>query len=161
MTFWASFGRSQNLVLKLKLKWLATPRSMNRYQLAGSSPHGTIAPSKIDRVGSGKTRSGSISSLWPNPPHVAQAPNGELKEKRRGEGSSKESPQLGHAAFSEKTDSSFEPVTTRAVPPASRNAVSSESASRDLIVGAEISRSTTASIVCFVFLLREGTSSSS
>ena len=54
----------------------------------GIRAHGTAAPVMTLLLLSGRTSSGSISSLVPSPVHVGQAPCGELNEKLRGSSSS-------------------------------------------------------------------------
>ena len=49
--------------------------------------HGLTAPSRSERSGSGTILSSSNSSLLPKPRQAGQAPSGELKLNRRGEGS--------------------------------------------------------------------------
>src|SRR6266550_3367955 len=63
--------------------------------------HGASAPSLSERAGFGTSRSGSISSREPMPPHSGHAPYGLLNENMRGETSGKEIPQSAHASFSE------------------------------------------------------------
>src|SRR6266480_6118670 len=63
--------------------------------------HGAMAPSLMERSGSGTTSSGSTSNRVPRPSHVGHAPYGELNEKLRGASSSNESPQYVHASFCE------------------------------------------------------------
>ena len=60
------------------------------------------APSLMDRVGSGTTRSASTSSRVPSPSQVGHAPYGELNEKFRGASSSNDSPQNVQASFCER-----------------------------------------------------------
>ena len=55
--------------------------------------HGTIAPSKIDLVLSGITKSESNSIFTPNPLHVLHIPNGKLNEKVLGSKSPIVNPQ--------------------------------------------------------------------
>src|SRR3954471_1002583 len=52
-------------------------------------------------VGSGTTRSGSISICEPSPVQRSHAPCGELNEKIRGSSSGIDGPWSGHANFSE------------------------------------------------------------
>ena len=52
---------------------------------------------RIERLGSARTRSGSISSRLPSPVQTGQAPCGELNEKFLGAGSSNEPPCSGQA----------------------------------------------------------------
>src|SRR6266480_6660406 len=59
---------------------------------------GAMAPSLMDRSGSGTTSSGSTSNRVPRPSHVGQAPYGELNEKLRGASSSNEVPSNVHAS---------------------------------------------------------------
>ena len=111
-----------------------------------------MAPSLMDRSGSGTTSSGSTSSRVPSPSHVGQAPYGELNEKLRGASSSNESPQYVHASFCEKVCTSSWPscvtTATEAIPSASSKACSIESATRLRMSGLATNRSTTTSIVC-------------
>ncbi len=60
---------------------------------------GTIAPSRIDFVLSGITKSGSNSIFIPKPLHVLHIPNGELNENVLGSNSPIVTPQNGHALF--------------------------------------------------------------
>ncbi len=60
---------------------------------------GTIAPSKIDFVLSGITKSGSNSIFAPSPLQALQDPKGELNEKVLGSNSPIVTPQCGHALF--------------------------------------------------------------
>ena len=55
--------------------------------------HGTIAPSKIDLLLSGITKSASNSIFTPRPLHALHIPNGELKENVRGSNSPIVNPQ--------------------------------------------------------------------
>src|SRR5437588_10425936 len=63
---------------------------------------GAMAPSLMDRSGSGTTSSGSTSSRVPSPSPVGHAPYGELNEKLRGGSSSEESRQELAAGYGEK-----------------------------------------------------------
>src|SRR3989339_576999 len=58
---------------------------------------GLMAPSSIDKFGSGITSAGSISNFVPSPSHSGQAPKGELNEKVRGSISGILMPQSGQA----------------------------------------------------------------
>src|ERR1041384_3645680 len=91
---------------------------------------GWIAPSRSDSSLSGTTRSMSMPTDFPNPWHIGQAPNGLLKEKSRGSGSSYRVPQREHSKFSLNLSdfpSSGNEITAWPSPP--RNASSIESAS--------------------------------
>ncbi len=117
--------------------------------------HGWITPSRSDLLGSGMMSSGSTSIRVPKPEHVGHAPNGELNENDRGSSSSNDRPSARHARCSLKVSSrslSSSAKSTRSsvtVPPASRNAVSTESVRRRFASGFAASRSITTSIVCF------------
>ena len=81
--------------------WAVATASRTRYQYSSREPaHGAIAPSSIDRSGSGITSSGSTSSRVPSPSQVGHAPYGELNEKLRGWSSSNDRPSNGQASFS-------------------------------------------------------------
>src|SRR3989338_6675548 len=69
--------------------------------------HGTIAPSKMDLLLSGITRSASNSIFIPNPLHALHIPNGELNENVLGSRSPMVNPQYGHALFCENIFSDF------------------------------------------------------
>src|SRR3954447_17624651 len=87
------------------LKCLAMVWICLRRQLSAPSFQIAIALSSIDFVGSGMIFRSSISSSTPSPEQRAQAPNGELKEKRRGVISPMEIPQSGQAYFWERSSS--------------------------------------------------------
>src|SRR5512138_1478560 len=65
------------------------------------SPHTATAPSRIERVGSGTTRSGSAAIRSPRPLHSTHMPSGELNENDCGDSSGKPMPHFGHALASE------------------------------------------------------------
>src|SRR6266487_4415548 len=117
---------------------LASTASVCRKYEVSRPAHGASAPSFNERAGFGTSRSGSISSREPIPPHSGQAPYGLLKENMRGDTSGKEIPQSAHASFSEKVVAaglplapSLSTVSTVTIPSARRSAVSSESARRE------------------------------
>src|SRR5215831_15631544 len=90
---------------------LARTASVCRKYVVSRPAHGASAPSFNDRAGFGTSRSGSISSREPIPPHSGQAPYGLLNENMRGDTSGNEMPHSAHASFSEKVmDWSFRPV---------------------------------------------------
>ena len=122
--------------------------------------HGTIAPSKIDFVLSGITKSGSNSILTPNPLHWLHIPNGELNENVRGSNSPTVIPQCGHALFCEKIFSFFSDAT-RTEPFAAFNAVWIPSKILLLSDFDAIILSTTISMLCHFCLSNFGNSSSS
>src|SRR5512135_33624 len=74
-----------------------------------------IAPSLIESVGSGTSRSGSTRGTAPRPEQPGHAPYGELNEKRRGVISGSDVPQSGQAydveSVSSEVDAPF-PSTT-------------------------------------------------
>ena len=121
---------------------------------------GTSAPSAIETLGSGTSRSGSISSCAPRPVQRGQAPCGELKEKIRGCSSGSETPCSGQANFSLKSMVSPSTTSTATSPSASAAAVSTDCVSRWRRSGLSTSRSTTTSIVCLNFLSSTISSSS-
>src|ERR687885_771214 len=114
----------------------------------------------MESVGSGTSRSGSISCWAPSPVQRGQAPCGELKEKIRGSSSGSETPCSGHAKFSLKSNDSPSTTSIATRPSASCAAVSIDCASRVRKSGFITSRSTTTSIVCLNFLSSSGASSS-
>src|SRR3989442_13046364 len=63
---------------------------------------GGRAPPWGGRADCGRSRSPSISSREPSPPHSGHAPYGLLNENIRGETSGKEMPHSAQASFSEK-----------------------------------------------------------
>src|SRR5579863_3173121 len=63
----------------------------------------TMAPSLIDLVLSGMTKSGSMFKRYPRPRQVLQAPKGLLKENILGDSSSSEKPQVEQAIASLNT----------------------------------------------------------
>src|SRR5207245_11024519 len=74
-------------VSKSKPNFLPTSRSVCLLNEENLPDHGTMAPSKIDFVLSGMSKSESNSILTPRPWHVLQAPKGELNENVRGSSS--------------------------------------------------------------------------
>src|SRR5262245_13308884 len=66
-----------------------------------ASPHTATAPSRIDLLGSGTTRSGSAAWRSPRPLHSTHMPSGELNEKLCGDSSGNPMPHVGHALASE------------------------------------------------------------
>ncbi len=64
------------------------------------SPHGSMAPSLIDRLPSGTIRSGSISRLEPRPLQSTHIPSGLLNENDCGDSSGSPTPQSGQARAS-------------------------------------------------------------
>src|SRR2546425_8714745 len=79
----------------------STARVCRKYEVSRPA-HGASAPSLSERAGFGTSRSGSISSREPSPPHSGHAPYGLLNENIRGETSGKEMPHSAQASFSEK-----------------------------------------------------------
>ena len=148
-----AFDSSFQGVSRLKRRFFASTVRVCRKYTDSRPAHGASAPLARDFRGSGTTRSGSSSSRVPRPPHAGQAPYGLLKENIRGETSGNEMPQRTHARRSENTQA-WPPsgTSTTTTPSASRSAVSSESASRAAPVSRMTRRSTTTSIVCFLFL---------
>ena len=124
--------------------------------LQDCQPSTTIAPSLIDSLVSGIIRSGSNSILNPRPAQHGHAPNGLLNEKLLGSISSMLIPQSGQEKLSEKFKISFSPsvfITSIFIrPSAIRRVVSTESVSLRSISGRTTRRSTTISILCFLFL---------
>ena len=90
------------------------------------------APPLIESVGSRITKSSAISNFTPNPSQFPQAPEGLLKENRRGSISGKLVPQWAQAWCSEKSASADFPSAEATInnPRDSRRAVSTESANR-------------------------------
>src|SRR6266481_9194133 len=80
---------------------LASTASVCRKYEVSRPAHGANAPSLSERAGFGTSRSGSISSREPMPPHSGQAPYGLLNANMRGETSGKEMPPSAHASLSE------------------------------------------------------------
>ena len=60
-------------------------------------PGATMAPSRMDRLSSGRMMAGSAFSCIPRPVQVGQAPKGLLKENIRGVSSSMLMPQSSQA----------------------------------------------------------------
>ena len=124
-------------------------------RLVSRPAQGASAPSLSERAGFGTSRSGSISSREPMPPHSGQAPYGLLNENIRGETSGKEMPHSAQASCSEKRCG---------LPPSTASTVTTPSARRkrrlQRIGQAEprfsrtTSRSTTTSIVCLLLLVQ-------
>ena len=113
---------------------------------------------------SGRILLKSHSIFSPRPVHSGQAPNGLLKENRRGCKSGIEIPQSGQAFFWLKnTSSSLSPTrrVTITIPLAFLRAISIESARRLRTSSLFTIRSTTISIVCFFCLSSLIASSSS
>src|SRR5581483_10078382 len=145
----------QLLPRRLEIDSVALRDRLGELVVVVRSAHGAIAPSPIESVGSGTTRSGSISICEPKPVQRGQAPCGELNEKIRGSSSARLGPWIGQANFSlnksvwpdcESTSS----ISTR--PSASATAVSIESARRLRSSGFITSRSTTTAMSCLNFL---------
>ena len=80
-------------VIRSKPNFLPTALSAWRLKDENRPLHGMIAPSRIDFVLSGITRSASNSIFTPRPLHVLHMPNGELNEKDLGSSSPTVSPQ--------------------------------------------------------------------
>ena len=93
----------------------------------------------------------SILRNTPSPVHFGHAPKGLLNENIRGDKSSMLTPCSGQAYFCEKVTSSPPEKLTTTSPPASFDAVSMLSARRDIISGLITRRSTTTSMLCFLF----------
>ena len=119
---------------------------------ADCHPIATIAPSSILRLSSGIISSASNSILYPSPKHSGHAPNGLLNEKLLGSISSTLIPQSGHEKLWLKFIGSLPITSTVISPSASFNVVSIESVSLFCIPSLIESRSTTISILCFLFL---------
>ncbi|MNI24817.1 hypothetical protein D3C73_784480 [compost metagenome] len=109
------------------------------------------APSSTDFSGSGISNSGSTTIFIPRPSHSGHAPKGLLKENIRGASSSILKPHTGQAKFELNSSSSWPMISTRICPPDSFKAVSMESVSRVCTSSLMTIRSTTTSIVCFLF----------
>ncbi|MNO80328.1 hypothetical protein D3C76_715340 [compost metagenome] len=105
----------------------------------------------MDFSASGISRSGSTTIFIPSPSHSVQAPNGLLKENIRGANSSILKPQIGQAKLELKSSSSCPIISTRILPPESFRAVSNESVNLVSISSLTTIRSTTTSMVCFLF----------
>ena len=111
-----------------------------------------MAPSSILSLSSGIISSASNSILYPRPKQSGHAPKGLLKEKLLGSISSILISQSGHAKLWLKFIG-FPPITsTVIIPSASFNVVSIESVSLFSIPSLIERRSTTISILCFLFL---------
>ncbi len=109
---------------------------------------GKIAPSAMVKFLLGITKSGSTSNLWPKPWQAGQAPKGELKEKSLGSNSGKEIEHFSQAKCSEKIE-----LLTITMPLPNFKAVSMESTNLGLSRSlSKTKRSTTTSILCFLFL---------
>ena len=89
--------------------------------------------------------------LNPKPKHLGQAPNGELKEKKRGVSSSMAMSQSGQAYFVEYRVTSS-PFTHSTNPSESLSAASKLSVRRRVMPCFITSLSTTTEMVCFIFL---------
>ena len=89
--------------------------------------------------------------LLPNPVQAGQAPNGLLNENILGAISGKLMPQSTQAKFSLNMNSAPSITCTKTTPSPKPSAISSESANRLSIPSRMIKRSTTTSIVCFLF----------
>jgi len=140
-----------------------------------------MAPPRRVSEASGTTMSGSMACLEPSPSQVGQAPNGLLKENRRGSISAMVKPETGQANFSEKTMRScvsffdlladscevspagrgLSANSAMASPSASLTQVSRLSARRAEMSSRTTTRSTTTSISCLYFLSRAGASAMS
>ena len=79
-------------VLVLNRNASARPSSSRRQYSSREFDQGAMAPSSMESSSFGTTSSGSTSSRLPSPSQAGQAPYGELNEKFRGAGSSKEIP---------------------------------------------------------------------
>ena len=86
---------------------MPTARSSWRRNDENLPLHGTMAPSKIDFVLSGITKSKSNSILTPRPLQALHDPKGELNENVRGSSSPIVTPQCGQALFCENILFSF------------------------------------------------------
>ena len=96
----ASFGQPLPRRVESRSRGASATASSSRSQYSRRVPaHGAMAPSSMDRSGSGTTSSGSTSRRVPRPSHVGHAPYGELNEKFRGASSSKEMPSYVQASF--------------------------------------------------------------
>ena len=96
----------------------------------------------------------SASNDAPSPMHAGQAPKGLLNEKIPGTGFGSEIPQVGHAKCTLYIYSSPSITAAITIPSPSFNAVSTESVSLCVIPSFIKIRSTTTSIVCFLFFSR-------
>ena len=101
----------------------------------------------------------SASRFMPKPLQSGQKPKGELNENKRGSTLGTEKPHLGHVCLSDNNLSSS-PVRIINKPLEKLSAVSIDSKTRLLTSGLIIKRSTTISMLCFLFFSKAGTSSS-
>ena len=137
-----------------------TTRARQPVSPSATVRHGSTAPSEIESAGFGTTRSRSTSMRVPSPLHSGHMPSGELYESICGVSSGKLTPHAGHERASEYARGSASPSTsTRSCPSPARSAVSTLSVRRERDAGSSARRSTTSSMVCFVFLSRPVTSS--
>ena len=126
--------------------------------------HGLSAPPRTDFSGSGTTSSGTKRSLRPRPSQVGHAPSRCWNEKCRGVSFSNTSPQISHARdwlreSSRQGASADFCARTIARSRPSRNASSSESASRLRCSTDATSRSTTSSTTSSLVPAPAGTTS--
>ncbi len=112
---------------------------------------GIRPPSSMERSIS-RIKSGSISCFVPNPSHPGQAPKGLLKENMRGASSSMEIPQSMQENFSLNMSTSPPMTSTKTIPSPYCKAICTESLRRPARSGRTLMRSTTISILCFLFL---------
>src|SRR5438105_1513455 len=148
---WAHFGSFFQGTESLNPCASATPWSRRSQYSSRELPHGAMAPSSMDRSGSGTTSSGSTWRYVPSPSQVVHAPYGELNEKFRGASSSNDSPSNVQASDWEKLMTSSVPsvcTAMAAIPSVSWSAVSTESATRLRMSGFATRRSTTTSMEC-------------
>ena len=101
----------------------------------------------------------SHSLFMPKPRQSGQKPKGELKENKRGSTLGTEKPHLGHVCLSDN-NLSLSPFKIISKPLEKLRHVSIDSKTRLLTSGLTIKRSTTISILCFLFFSKAGTSSS-
>src|SRR5660398_180392 len=101
MTFLNSCGRLFQPASRLTPCFLVSALSISLEYAEELPRQGRSTPCDKERPGSPTTKDGSISRFIPNPPHVSQAPCGELKENILGSISGSETPSTGHARFSE------------------------------------------------------------
>ena len=118
-----------------------------------------MAPWASVRLGSLTTRLGSKNCLTPKPSQSAQAPCGLLNEKSLGSNSWMLWPHCGQAKRAEKIRSCWlspSIAARNARPSLSSIQVSSDSAKRIWISSRTLKRSTTTSMLCFLFLSSSG-----